>query len=343
MFSTHHKSIAVWLFIVTAMVFFMVILGGVTRLTQSGLSMVNWHPVTGWLPPLGLAEWEAVFSDYRNSPEYLKVNQGMSLAEFKSIFWFEFTHRLLGRLIGVAFLVPMVVFWIRGWISRQLAPKLVVLFILGGLQGVLGWYMVKSGLVDRPDVSQYRLAAHLGLALAILAAMLWVALGLVRPAASATPDIGLKRGVWGLLTLITLTALSGAFVAGLDAGHIYNTFPLMGGGFIPEGIMALSPFYLNFFENIPTVQFDHRVLAVTTFVAVMVFWWRAGTKQLTTAQGLATKVLASVAVVQVGLGISTLLLVVPVPLAALHQTGALVLLCIAVWLAHEFRFPDPKH
>jgi cytochrome c oxidase assembly protein subunit 15 len=342
MFATHHKPIAVWLFIVSAMVFCMVVLGGVTRLTQSGLSMVHWHPVTGWLPPLGQVEWEAVFSEYRKSPEYLKVNEGMSLAEFKGIFWFEFTHRLLGRLIGVAFFVPMVVFWIKGWIDRTLAPKLIGLFILGGLQGVLGWYMVKSGLVDRPDVSQYRLAAHLGLALAILAAMLWVALGLVRPAPSVTPDNGLKKGVWGLLSLIILTALSGAFVAGLDAGYIYNTFPLMEGGFVPDGIWALSPVYLNFFENIPTVQFDHRILAETTFVAVMVFWWRAGKKQLTTAQALATKVLAAVAVVQMGLGISTLLLVVPVSLAVLHQTGALALLCVGVWLAHEFRIPGQK-
>ncbi|MDA1089295.1 MAG: COX15/CtaA family protein [Proteobacteria bacterium] len=342
MMSTHHKPIAAWLFIVSAMVFFMVVLGGVTRLTESGLSMVNWHPVTGWLPPMGQAEWDAVFSAYRKSPEYLKVNHGMSLADFKTIFWYEFLHRLLGRLIGVAFFIPMVVFWIKGWIDRRLAPKLIGLFVLGGLQGVLGWYMVKSGLVDRPDVSQYRLAAHLGLALVILAAMLWVALGLVRPAPAIAPDQGLKKAVWVVLSLITVTALSGAFVAGLDAGHIYNTFPLMDGGFVPDGMFDLSPVYLNFFENITTVQFDHRILAEATFVAIMVFWWRAGRAALTPAQALASKALALVAMVQVGLGIATLLLVVPVPLAALHQTGALVLLCIGVWLAHEFRNPGAK-
>jgi cytochrome c oxidase assembly protein subunit 15 len=233
----------------------------------------------------------------------------------------------------------MVVFWAKGWVNRALAPKLIVLFVLGGLQGVMGWYMVKSGLIDRPDVSQYRLAAHLGLALVILAAMLWVALGLVRPAPTTAPNGSLKNAVWGLLTLIGITALSGAFVAGLDAGHTYNTFPLMDGDFVPDGYLDLSPVYLNFFENIPAVQFDHRILAETTFVAVMVFWWRAGKAALRPAQAMATKALAMAAIVQVGLGISTLLLVVPVPLAALHQTGALVLLCVCVWLAHEFRAP----
>lgn len=340
MSSTHYKPVAAWLFIVAAMVFSMIVLGGITRLTQSGLSMVNWHPVTGWLPPLGQVEWDAVFAAYRKSPEYLKVNQDMTLAGFKAIFWFEFAHRLLGRLIGVAFFVPMVVFGLKGWVGRRLAPKLIALFILGGLQGGLGWYMVKSGLIDQPDVSQYRLAAHLGLALVILAAMLWVAMGLIEPEPSRTvPDKRLKRGVWGLLALIAVTAISGAFVAGLDAGHAYNTFPLMDGALVPEGLFDLSPFYLNFFESILTVQFDHRLLAMTTFAAIMVFWWRAGKSRLTPAQGLAAKVLAAVAVVQVGLGISTLVLVVPVALAVLHQTGALALLCVGVWLAHEFRSP----
>ena len=170
MSSPHSKPLVVWLVAVAAMIFAMIVLGGVTRLTQSGLSMVDWHPVTGWLPPLEQAEWDKVFTDYRQSPEYKKINAGMSLDDFKSIFWYEYLHRLLGRLIGAVFFVPMVVFMIKGWIDRRLAPKIVVLFIVGGLQGVLGWYMVQSGLVDRPDVSQYRLAAHLGLALAILMA-----------------------------------------------------------------------------------------------------------------------------------------------------------------------------
>ena len=336
----HSKPLAVWLCAVAAMVFAMIVLGGVTRLTQSGLSMVNWHPVTGWLPPLEQAEWDKVFTDYRQSPEYRKINAGMSLDDFKSIFWVEYLHRLLGRLIGAAFFVPMVVFMFKGWIDRRLAPKIVGLFILGGLQGVLGWYMVKSGLVDRPDVSQYRLAAHLGLALAILAAMIWVALDLIRPEPqAAVSQTGLRRGAWGLLALISVTALSGAFVAGLDAGHRYNTFPLMDGRLIPEGVFDLSPVYLNFFENIATVQFDHRILAISVLVLVGGFWWRAGGAQLTGGQRRAVNALAAVAVVQVGLGISTLVLVVPIPLAALHQAGAVTLLGVAVWLAHEFRPP----
>ncbi len=344
MSSPHSKPLAVWLVAVAAMIFAMIVLGGVTRLTQSGLSMVDWHPVTGWLPPLEQAEWDKVFTDYRRSPEYKKINAGMSLDDFKSIFWYEYLHRLLGRLIGAVFFVPMVVFMIKGWIDRRLAPKIVVLFILGGLQGVLGWYMVKSGLVDRPDVSQYRLAAHLGLALVILAATMWVALDLINPeppgeSPGAVSQTGLRRGVWGLLALISVTALSGAFVAGLDAGHSYNTFPLMDGRLVPEGAFDLSPVYLNFFENIATVQFDHRVLAISVLVLVGGFWWRAGGAALTGRQRRATLALAVVAVVQVGLGISTLVLVVPIPLAALHQAGAVTLLGVAVWLAHEFRPP----
>ena len=264
----------------------------------------------------------------------------MTLVEFKRIFLFEYSHRLLGRALGVVFALPFLYFLVRRRISWKLAPRLGIMFVLGALQGVLGWYMVKSGLVDRPDVSQYRLAAHLGLALAILAAMIWVALDLIRPEPqAAVSQTGLRRGAWGLLALISVTALSGAFVAGLDAGHRYNTFPLMDGRLIPEGVFDLSPVYLNFFENIATVQFDHRILAISVLVLVGGFWWRAGGAQLTGGQRRAVNALAAVAVVQVGLGISTLVLVVPIPLAALHQAGAVTLLGVAVWLAHEFRPP----
>ena len=344
------RIVAAWLFAVAAMVFAMIVLGGVTRLTQSGLSMVDWRPLTGWLPPLDPAEWERIFARYQAYPEYQKTNLGMTLAEFKSIFWLEFAHRIWGRMIGAALLVPMMVFLIKGWIGRGLAPKLVGLLILGGLQGVLGWYMVKSGLVDRPDVSQYRLAAHLALALAILGFLLWVALGLVprqmpgpSPAGPAADQQGghgvrgLRNWAWALLALIFVTALSGAFVAGLDAGLAYNTFPLMDGGLAPPGLFEIKPVYLNFFENIATVQFDHRLLAITVLVAVTVFWHRARKAPLTTAQRRAVNALAAVAAVQVALGISTLLLAVPVPLAALHQAGAVALLSAAVWLIHELR------
>ncbi|NQV83616.1 MAG: COX15/CtaA family protein [Rhodospirillales bacterium] len=340
--SEHHKPIVAWLLSVCALIFFMVVLGGVTRLTESGLSMVNWHPVTGWLPPLDQMAWEQVFADYRQTPEYRKVNAGMTVEDFKSIFWLEYLHRLLGRVVGIAFFVPMVVFAAKGWIRGALLGKVVGLFILGGLQGVLGWYMVKSGLIDRPDVSQYRLAAHLGLALVILAATLWVALGLMRPIPAQPPaggDVnrGLRRASWVLLGLISVTIISGAFVAGLDAGHIYNTFPLMDGQLIPEGLSDLSPPWLNVFENIMTVQFDHRVLAISVLISVAIFWWRTTGAGLTDSQRLATRLLMAVCAVQVGLGISTLVMVVPVPLAALHQAGAVILLVVAIWLVHELR------
>ena len=350
MTAKQQRIVAAWLFAVAAMVFAMIVLGGVTRLTRSGLSMVDWRPLTGWLPPLDPAEWERVFARYQAYPEYQKTNLGMTLAEFQSIFWFEYAHRIWGRMIGAALLVPMVVFLIKGWIGRGLAPQLVGLLILGGLQGVLGWYMVKSGLVDRPDVSQYRLAAHLALALVILGFLLWVALGLVHgrmpgpPLAAPAADQrgshgvqGLKRWAWGLLALIFVTALSGAFVAGLDAGLAFNTFPLMDGGLVPPGLFEIKPVYLNFFENIATVQFDHRLLAITVLVAVTVFWHHARKAPLTAGQRRAVNALAAVAAVQVGLGISTLLLLVPVPLAALHQAGAVALLSAAVWLTHELR------
>ena len=345
----HQKAIVAWLFVVGLMVFAMIVLGGVTRLTHSGLSMVDWRPVTGWLPPLDAAEWERVFARYQEYPEYKKLNLGMTLGEFKSIFLFEYTHRLLGRLIGAAFFVPMAVFWLKGWVDRRLGLKLVGLFVVGALQGVLGWYMVKSGLVSRPDVSQYRLAAHLSLALVILGAMVWVGLGILSPERPAVPpervpgqgpEWGpgrLRCWSWGLTALIFVTALSGAFVAGLDAGFVYNTFPLMDGAWVPDGLFELAPGYRNFFENITTVQFDHRILATTVFAAVMVFWWRARRAGLAPGQRLALNVLAAVAVAQVALGISTLLLVVPVPLAALHQAGAVALFLAAVWLAHELR------
>jgi len=340
--SEHSKPVAVWLLSISVLIFSMIVLGGVTRLTESGLSMVNWHPVTGWLPPLDAMTWDQVFADYRQSPEYNKVNAGMNLNEFKSIFWLEYLHRLLGRLVGIAFFLPMVFFAAKGWVRGVLLAKVIGLFILGGLQGVLGWYMVKSGLVDRPDVSQYRLAAHLGLALVILAAVQWMGLGLLKPIPTNAPggaivNKRLGRGVWALLGLISVTILSGAFVAGLDAGHVYNTFPLMDGDLVPEGLWDLSPPSLNIFENIITVQFDHRVLAISVLISVGIFYWRSGRVRLTVSQRLSARSLLAAALIQVGLGISTLVLVVPIPLAALHQAGAVVLLAVTIWLAHELR------
>lgn len=327
---------AIWLFVVIAMVIAMVILGGVTRLTHSGLSMVEWKPVTGWLPPLSEAAWMEVFDKYKLSPEFQKVNKYMELDGFKNIFWFEFMHRLWGRLIGVAFFLPFMFFLVRGWVNRGLAAKLALMFVLGGLQGVMGWYMVKSGLVDQPDVSQYRLTAHFALALIIIGTIEWVALGLLFPkridATGKTP-LGLFAiiiGVWAFVT-----ALSGGFVAGLDAGFAYNTFPLMDGDFMPPDLYQLSPFYLNMFEDITSVQFNHRLLAESLFVLVAIMWLKARRLELRPRGRLALNYLAAFVLLQVALGITTLLLVIPVALAAAHQVGAVIVFMTALWMARE--------
>lgn len=337
------RPIAWWLLVCCALVFAMVVLGGVTRLTGSGLSMVNWKPVSGVLPPIGQAAWEREFEHYRETPEYRYVNKGMSLAEFKGIFWFEYAHRVLGRLIGIVFLLPFLYFLLRRRIEASLAPKLAAMFVLGGLQGLLGWYMVKSGLVDDPHVSQYRLAAHLGLAVLIYVFMLWTALDLLRGAdtgADTGADRARSRVAAGALILtiaVFVTMMSGAFVAGLKAGFTYNTFPLMAGRWVPDGMWAMTPAYLNLFENPTTVQFTHRVIAIATFVGILALWLAANRTAMTRPQRLWLHAAGGAAMIQVALGISTLLLRVPVPLAALHQAGAMALLTVLLVLAHKSR------
>jgi cytochrome c oxidase assembly protein subunit 15 len=332
------RAIGVWLLVCCAMIAAMVVIGGVTRLTHSGLSMVEWRPLVGILPPLGETEWQRTFELYQATPEYQKINRGMSLAEFKGIFFWEYVHRVWGRLIGVVFAVPFLWFLVRRRIPRRLAPQLVVMFVLGGLQGLMGWYMVMSGLVDRPDVSQYRLTAHLGFAVAIFGYILWVALDLLRPRPAesepAAPP-GLRHFAAALAGLVLVTLLSGGFVAGLDAGFAYNTFPLMNGRLVPEGLFAFEPLWLNLFDNVATVQFEHRVLAVLTLIAALVFWlvaWRGG---LPPGARLPVHGLAAMTVVQMGLGVATLLLFVPVSLAAAHQAGALALFTLALWTCFE--------
>jgi cytochrome c oxidase assembly protein subunit 15 len=335
---SHDRLIAAWLFLCCGMVFAMVILGGVTRLTGSGLSMVEWDPIFGIIPPLDHATWLATFDLYKQSPEYTKINAGMDLAGFQQIYWFEFMHRVLGRLIGTVFLLPFLVFLYRGWVKRPLVPRLLAMFVLGGLQGLLGWYMVKSGLVDNPHVSQYRLTAHLGLAVAIYGYMLYVALGLwfgVRSSA-ATPA-GLRRATLALWVLVFMTLLSGGFVAGLKAGFAYNTFPLMNGKLIPESLLAQEPLWRNFFENVATVQFDHRVLATTVLLAVIALWLYGRRQTLPGQVRLGLHLLLAAGLLQVSLGISTLLLRVPVPLASAHQAGALLLFSAALFLYHRMR------
>ena len=330
-------AVAGWLGICCALVFCMVVLGGVTRLTDSGLSMVRWEPISGMLPPLTQTAWQAEFEHYRQFPEYQKINAGMSLDAFKRIFYFEYAHRMLGRLIGLVFAIGFVWLWVRKHLSRPLVPHLIAMFVLGGLQGLLGWYMVKSGLVEIPHVSQYRLTAHLGLAISIYLYMLWVLFKLLERRSAPVVSRGLRRSSWGLGVLAFGTVLSGGFVAGLKAGHAFNTFPLMAGQWIPPGYLALEPTWRNFFENIATVQFNHRLLAISTFALVLVFVIRVLKDKALRPLRRPTLTLAGVATIQVALGISTLLWFVPVALGAMHQAVALILLSVMLYVVFRFR------
>lgn len=329
-----NKNVAMWLFSCAALVFIMVVIGGLTRLTESGLSIVEWRPFTGIFPPMNEADWMTLYQKYSQYPEFQKINAWMSVEDFKSIFWLEYIHRLWGRLIGIVFFIPFVWFLAKKSIDGATKWKLWGLFILGGLQGLMGWYMVMSGLVDRPDVSQYRLTAHFGLALIIFIALVWVGLQQLAPRAVVTTS---SKRCLALLGLIVFTALSGGFVAGLNAGHFYNTFPLMDGSLIPEGLFVFDPVWRAPFEDHMTVQWDHRWLAKITFALVIYFWWRAGKWDLSPTQRFATHLVLIAACLQVALGISTLLSVVWLPLGVAHQAGAVVLVGAATYAAYQLR------
>jgi len=334
------KAVAIWLFIVCGLIFVMVVLGGVTRLTESGLSMTEWRPVTGWLPPLDQSQWQTEFDAYKASPEYQKINFSMGIEDFKTIFWFEYCHRLLGRLIGVAFFVPFVWFLVRRKVDSPLATQLAIIFVLGGLQGAVGWFMVASGLVDRPTVSQYRLALHLGLAVLIYALIFLVAIRLVMKPVYGVAETSidrLRRASWWLVGLTGLTMVAGAFVAGLDAGWAYNTFPLMDGRLVPGAYLENQPWWINPFENIAAVQFDHRVLAVLTLAAVLAFAFWSQRFRLSRGSLTVIGALAAMALLQFALGVATLLLFVPVWLGALHQAGALILLTLTLLTTQRLR------
>jgi len=332
------RQVAAWLLLCCAMIFAMVIVGGATRLTGSGLSMVEWDPVFGVLPPLNQEEWEDVFSKYRESPEYQQVNIGMDLEGFKSIYWYEFIHRLLGRSIGTVFLLPFLYFLARRMLTPRLIPRLALAFVLGGLQGLLGWYMVKSGLIDQPRVSQYRLTAHLSLALIIYCYLLWLLLDLLFPPQQMdTARNGGRKAALVLFALVAITIASGGFVAGLKAGFAYNTFPKMGDQWLPPAGWILQPGWRNLFENIATVQFDHRVLATLTLFSVLWFWVYSVRRSLPSRVRFGIHALLLVAIAQVILGISTLLLHVPVALGVTHQAGALTLLTVTLFINHQLR------
>ena len=345
------RAIGIWLAFCCLLVLAILVVGGVTRLTHSGLSITEWQPIIGALPPLSAAQWNEAFVKYQATPEYRLVNHGMTLAAFKSIFWWEYIHRLLGRAVGVAFALPLVWFAVRRQLPPRLVPALLAIFALGALQGALGWYMVQSGLVDDPRVSQLRLAAHLGLALMIFASMFWLALCLLAPQAGgpqgaasvqARAAMPLRRFAWIIVALVFAQALAGSLVAGIHAGLAYNTFPLMRGQVVPPEIMSLEPWYRNFSDNIATVQFDHRVIAWLLALLVPVFWLRAHDRRTSPRVARAATLLLAALIVQLTLGIATLLLVVPLALAAAHQAGAVLVFAAALNAAHALRGAGPR-
>jgi cytochrome c oxidase assembly protein subunit 15 len=345
----NRRMVAAWLFGVAAMIWVMIVLGGATRLTGSGLSIMEWAPFRGALPPLNEDEWQRLFGLYKQIPQFALVNADIGLDGFKHIFWLEYVHRLWGRLIGLVFLVPLAMFWATGRIERRLRPRLLVLFMLGGLQGAVGWFMVASGFMpDTISVSAYRLVVHLAMALLLYGAIIWIGLDVLEPRArqsrasrgpaadnpAETRRTRVLRALVPLLCIaVTLTMLAGGFVAGLHAGLDYNTFPLMDGHIVPPGYGSLSPWLRNLTENIAAVQFDHRLLATLTAIlaAACVILGLSGPQPSTTRA--AATALAMAVAVQYALGVATLLLVVPVSLAVLHQAVAVLVLTAAlVWL-----------
>ncbi|HEY1747426.1 MAG TPA: COX15/CtaA family protein [Xanthobacteraceae bacterium] len=328
-YGTHARAIRVWLYAVAALVLAMVLVGGATRLTESGLSITEWRPVIGVLPPLSDGGWQDVFAKYQAIPQYKALNAGMSLADFKTIYWWEWTHRLLGRVIGAAFLLPFLWFLWRGWIPRELRPRLWFIFVLGALQGAVGWWMVASGLSERTEVSQYRLATHLILASVIYVALLWTAAARANPFVAAA-RAATRAGALVLLVLVLAQVYLGALVAGLRAGYAYNTWPLIDGGLIPKSadLLFQTPPWRNFFENILTVQFDHRMIAYLVFIGAVVHAIDVTRNEKARGRIAALVLLAAVAL-QTIIGIATLMLVVPLPLALLHQAGAMLVLTVA--------------
>jgi cytochrome c oxidase assembly protein subunit 15 len=328
------RALQVWLYSVAALILAMVVVGGATRLTDSGLSITEWQPILGAIPPLSTSDWQEAFDKYRQIPEYQQINKGMSLEEFKAIYWWEWAHRFLGRFIGIAFFVPLAIFWVRGAIPPAVKPKLVAIFLLGGAQGALGWFMVQSGLAERTDVSQYRLTAHLGLAFLIYGAVLWVAFGLSgreRAVQARGEASGALKGLAAAFAaLVFLQVLAGGFVAGTDAGLSHNTWPLMDGALIPNGLGVMQPWYLNLFENVLTVQFNHRMIAYAIALLAVIHLLAAGRSGNSEAWRLALIGLAGV-LAQIAFGVLALLTQLQIGLALAHQAGAVLLFGFALY------------
>jgi cytochrome c oxidase assembly protein subunit 15 len=327
------KAVGVWLLAIAVIILAMVIIGGLTRITGSGLSITEWDPIMGAIPPLTDAQWADAFAKYQKIPQYILENRGMSLTDFQGIFWWEWAHRFLGRFLGVAFFVPFLWFAWKGAIRKSDWPRMFLLFVLGGLQGFIGWWMVQSGLETRVSVSQYRLAIHLGAALLLLIAILWIALEYLRDLKSPPKPAG--RAI-NFVSLVYVQMLLGALVAGLHAGLIYNTWPDMDGRVFPEHPFFSAPWWINFFENPGLAQFDHRIGGY--IVAGVAVWVFAGGMQFGGYAKKSAKLVAGITAFQIGLGIFTLLLQAPEGLAALHQVTAAALLCAAVWHAYEMKY-----
>ena len=330
--TSHRDDVIIgrWLAICAATIFGMILLGGVTRLTESGLSMVDWRPIMGVVPPLSTTDWLYLFDQYKLFPEYRLVNQGMSLEEFKQIFWFEYLHRMLGRLIGILFFVPLMVFLWLGKVKSSLKPHLLFLLFLGGCQGFMGWYMVKSGLVDRPDVSHYRLTAHLGLAVAIYAYIVWLTIGLFSPSRHRTNEPAVMT--FAVIALVYVMILSGGFVAGTNAGLSFPTWPLMGDSFIPAALYSQG--LLSAFEQVTTIHFNHRMLAYVTGAILIALATRGLLTSSDSRVRLASVLMLVAVSLQIILGISTVLSHVHIPIAAGHQSGAIVLLTTVLFWVH---------
>lgn len=349
------RIVGYWMGGIAAMAFGAVSLGGVTRLTESGLSMVDWK-LFGRPPPKNAEEWNIEFEKYKESPEFKYKNSDISMEDFKFIWMMEYGHRMWGRCIGAVYYIPAAVMWAKGFFTPALKKRVVFGGVLLACQGLMGWFMVKSGLDhknfegpnDVPRVSQYRLASHLSLAMVLYSFMLWNSLSILKPAATLALEnmpknkvqalMSIRKMAMGTKALVFFTAVSGAFVAGLDAGLTYNSFPLMAGRVIPDDLFAYAPWLSNFTENPTTVQFDHRILGTTTLGVITALAIRSRNAPLPPQARMAMAALLGMGWMQVGLGITTLLLYVPVPVAALHQAGALMTLSTALWVSHELKF-----
>lgn len=334
--NSRQKPVIIWLFIGVFMIAAMVVIGGITRLTESGLSMVDWRLIAGTFPPLTEAEWQRVFQDYRQSPEFKELNSHFTLADFKQIFWWEYINRVWGRLIGLVFLIPFVIFWIQKRIDKPLMKKLIIVFLLGSFQAFLGWFMVKSGLIDKPRVSHFRLAAHLITAFLAFAYTLYVALSLWKPVQVEQSKSSLRVTISWFFPLLGIQILYGAFVAGMDAGRIHNHFPMMEEGtWIAESVFILEPLYQNFINGSSGVQFIHRYLAYAVVGVVVWLFFKSKKYTLTPLQQKANTLLLLAVGFQFVLGVFTLLYSVPIVLGVLHQFGALLLLAAAIFYAQQ--------